>query len=427
MIRHLIAGTLVIVFAGCQTSIPEGTFIMPPEWEQQAAVMVNYSGPDTNSPMVEGVHSGTRDIIRELAAITKVYVQINEDYDRDSLMRLFHAANIDTSHVEFIPVYQLFSMGVPRDYGPLVVKASDGKNKLMRFHWDYVGADFNDRDTAWARRRETIRDRYFNQMSRLLEMDVVKSPLAIEGGEIELNGKGVALLVDSFCRKRNPLFNQSQFDSLLAVSLGVRKIIWLREGVAEDPGPVPRKSIVEDIYGYGVGGHVDEFARFANAHTVLLAMATEEESATDPLKKINYDRMNVNLEILRKATDLEGKPFNIVFMPIPDVVPVTYTIDTAKNDFPVSVFYSDHPEWKQGDSIRFMPAVSYLNYLVFNDVVLIPRYYQKGFPESCMEKDALAKAIFEKYFPDKKIVQINPWGINFAGGGIHCWTQQIPK
>lgn len=73
----------------------------------------------------------------------------------------------------------------------------------------------------------------------------------------------------------------------------------MREGVAEDPGPVPRKSIVEDIFGYGVGGLVDEFARFANKITVFLAMATKEEAASDPMKKINYDGMNVNLGILK--------------------------------------------------------------------------------------------------------------------------------
>lgn len=71
-------------------------------------------------------------------------------------------------------------------------------------------------------------------------------------------------------------------------------------------------------------------------------------------------------------------------------------------DFPVSVFYSDRPEWKQSDSIRFMPAVRYLNFFVFNNLVLIPKYYRQGFPESCMQKDALAKALFEKHFPGKK-------------------------
>lgn len=427
MKKHFLVYILLVVFWSCTESIPKGTHRMPAEWEMQSAVLVNYSGPSEYSDMREGVHAGTRDIIRELALVTKVYVLINEEFNKDSLARLFHAAKIDTSHVVLLPIYRLFSMGVPRDYGPMVVKDANGKNTLLRFHWDYVGADFVNPDTAWVRERETIRDRYFEQLSQLLGMSIVKSPLAIEGGEIELNGAGVAMLVDSFSRRRNPVFSTKQYDSLLAASLGVTKVIWLSEGVAEDPPPFPPKSIAGNIYGYGVGGHIDEFARFANKNTIFLAMATQEEAASDPLKKINLDRMNVNLDILKKTTDKDGKPFDIVFMPIPDVVPVTYKIDTAKMEFPVSALYQDHPEWKQGDSIRFMPAVSYLNFLVFNDLLLIPKYYKPGFPESCMEKDALAKALFEKYFPDKKIVQIDPWGINFAGGGIHCWTQQIPK
>lgn len=74
-----------------------------------------------------------------------------------------------------------------------------------------------------------------------------------------------------------------------------------------------------------------------------------------------------------------------------------------------------------------MPAVSYLNYFLINKLLLIPKYWRPGFPESCKEKDNQVKEIFVGLFPDKKIVQINPWGLNYGGGGIHCWTQQIPE
>ena len=86
----------------------------------------------------------------------------------------------------------------------------------------------------------------------------------------------------------------------------------------------------------------------------------------------------------------------------------------------------DFPEWKQGEKICFMPAVSYLNHLVFNQLVLIPKYWRPGFPESCKEKDEQVRKIFAAYFPGKKIVQLDTWGMNLVGGGIHCWTQQIP-
>lgn len=208
MKKLLVVVGLLFVLAESKEPLPNGSHCMPAEWEVQVAVMINYSGPSEFSPMGEGVHSGTRDIIRELAAVTKVYVLINKNYNTDSLSRLFHTAKIEVSHVVLLPFYQLFSMGVLCDYGPMVEKDADGNKKLMRFHWDYVGADFNDRDTVWAKRREGIRDRYFGQMGQLLKIDVVRNPLAIEGGEIELNGEGMALLVDSFAEKEIQLLTK---------------------------------------------------------------------------------------------------------------------------------------------------------------------------------------------------------------------------
>lgn len=212
----------------------------------------------------------------------------------------------------------------------------------------------------------------------------------------------------------------------MRATLGVKKTIRLQEGVAEDPGAGTKAHITGNIYGYGVGGHVDEFARFVDARTIFLAMPTTKEAAADPVKKITYGRMKVNEKILSQSTDQDGKPFKIVFIPVPDVVPETYVVDTNKREFPISVLRHDFPAWKQGDSIRFMPAVSYLNFVICNQLVLIPKYWRPGFPASCKQKDEQVRKIFAAYFPGKKIIQVDPWGINRVGGGIHCWTQQVP-
>ena len=178
--------------------------LLPAEWEKQQSVFINYSGNSDDAVTTEKVHIVCRDIIRELAAVTKVYVLINEEFKPDSLRQLFEANGIQTKNIYFLPVYRLFSMGVPRDYGPMVVKNRNGGNKIIRFGWDYVGADFLNPDTIWAKRREVIRDRYFAQMKQLLKIEVESSPLVLEGGEIEVNGRGTAMLVDSFHLSRNP-------------------------------------------------------------------------------------------------------------------------------------------------------------------------------------------------------------------------------
>lgn len=402
------------------------TLLMPAEWEKQKAVFVNYSGNPNDAAVSEKVQGVCRDIIRELSAVTKVYVLINEEYKQDSLKQLFAGTGIQIDNVILLPVYRLFSMGVPRDYGPMIVKSKDGENKIVRFHWDYVGADFINPDTVWAKRREFIRDRYFTQMSELLGMEVQTVPITIEGGEIELNGRGTALLVDSFTLSRNPGLSKKQQESLLHLSLGVKKAIWLREGIAEDPGAGNKAKIIDNIYGYGVGGHVDEFARFVNSNTVFIALPSLKEAGSDPIKKINYDRMKVNENILKQSADQDGKTFNIIYVPVPDVIPETHIVDTTDLKFPITVLRRDFPAWKQGDTIRFMPAVSYLNFLVFNQIVLIPKFWRPGFPETCKLKDEEVRKIFTNYFPEKKIIQIDTWGINRVGGGIHCWTQQVP-
>lgn len=399
---------------------------MPAEWEKQKAIFVNYSGNSNDRVTSEQVHTVCREIIKELSVVGRVYVLINEEYKLDSLQQLFTSKGIRMDNVILIPVFSLFSMGVPRDYGPMIVKTSSGKNKIIRFHWDYVGADFINPDTGWVRRRDLVRDRYFTQMSKLLQTEVQQAALTIEGGEIELNGKGVALLVDSFNVPRNPGLGKKLLERQLQESLGVTKAIWLQEGVAEDPGAGIAAKITKNIYGYGVGGHVDEFARFVNDRTIFLAMPGLKEAVADPVKKITYTRMKVNEKILQQSTDQNGKPFEIVHLPVPDVIPETVIIDSNNARFPVTALKRDFPDWKQGDTILFMPAVSYLNFVVFNQIVLIPKYWRPGFPESCKQKDEAVRKIFVAYFPGRSVVQLDPWGINRVGGGIHCWTQQVP-
>jgi agmatine deiminase len=280
-------------------------------------------------------------------------------------------------------------------------------------------------DTAWTNWKNKVRKNYFEQISQLLNMAIVESALTIEGGEIELNGEGTAMLVESFTKPRHPGMNANQFDSLLNVSLGVSNIIWLKEGVAEDPSSLQSYKISDNIYGFGVGGHVDEFARFAN--TILLAFPDSGNLDDDPVKRINYERMKKNFAILSKAKDEEGNTFEIIKIPTPDIPNYKSIIDTTQHQrLQIRSIMNRNQRLKHGDTINFIPAVSYLNYVMLNDLVIIPQYWQEGLPEKIKIKDNQVKSLFESLFPEKDIIQLNPIGLNYAGGGFHCWTQQIP-
>ena len=86
--------------------------------------------------------------------------------------------------------------------------------------------------------------------------------------------------------------------------------------------------------------------------------------------------------------------------------------------------YSDLHE---GDSIRYIPAASYLNFLITNGRVCAPAYWHEGKPASMKAKDERVRKLISELFPDRMIVQVDPRAINWRGGGIHCWTQQQPR
>jgi len=56
-----------------------------------------------------------------------------------------------------------------------------------------------------------------------------------------------------------------------------------------------------------------------------------------------------------------------------------------------------------------------------------PAYRKEGKSYRLKEKDQNAKNIMQSYFPNRRIIQIDPTSLNFSGGGIHCITQQQPK
>ena len=172
--------------------------------------------------------------------------------------------------------------------------------------------------------------------------------------------------------------------------------------------------------------------RFVNDSTLLLAWVPEAEKDLNEFNRQNYERLSENLAILEKATDQDGNPFQIIKVPLPDPLYFTATI----SDDVSGIDWKDRSSWKVGkdwfwkkglvtvgDSINWVAASSYLNYLVTNDAVILPTYLPEG---SSPEKEAEVKAIFSNVFPDRKLIFLEVMDLNYFGGGIHCITQQEP-
>ena len=50
------------------------------------------------------------------------------------------------------------------------------------------------------------------------------------------------------------------------------------------------------------------------------------------------------------------------------------------------------------------PALSYVNFLILNNIVIAQNYWEEGRPESIRERDKQALAVLQEVFPDRKIV-----------------------
>lgn len=203
-----------------------------------------------------------------------------------------------------------------------------------------------------------------------LSIPVLVPKMILEGGSIDVNGEGL-LLTTSACLlnpDRNTDWSQKQIEDMLKEYLGITKFLWL-------PG--------KPLAGDDTSAHIDSVARFVNKNTIV---APREENKNDE----NFATLEENFVALQNMTDQNGKPLTIIALPMPD--PVAH----------------------EGQRL---PA-SYTNFYIGNSVVAVPIFNCK--------KDAVALGIFEKLFPDRKVVGIDCTDLVWGLGTIHCSSQQQP-
>ncbi len=193
--------------------------------------------------------------------------------------------------------------------------------------------------------------------------------LVLEGGSIDVNGRGTLLTTESCLLNpnRNPGLARGEIEAALRDFLGVRTIVWLGEGIEGDD----------------TDGHVDDLSRFVAPDTVVTVV---EDDSADP----NYRVLRDNLERLRAARDQDGRPLDVITLPTPGVV----TCEGTR-----------------------LPA-SYANFYVANEVVLVPVFGHAN--------DARALATLGRCFPSRQVLGIEATDLVWGLGAFHCVTQQQP-
>lgn len=200
----------------------------------------------------------------------------------------------------------------------------------------------------------------------------IRSKIVGEGGGIEVDGYGTAIITESCFvnANRNPGRSRTEIEAELKQRLGLRKVIWL-------PG-IAGKDITD--------GHTDFYARFVRPGVVVAALDNDPQS-------FDHAVTLAHLEILKQATDAEGRLLEV----IPLVAPSNIRPDFESEDF----------------------AAGYVNFYVCNGAVIAPQFGDA-------EADTAARRTLESLFPGRAVVQIDIDGIAAGGGGIHCATQQQP-
>lgn len=250
-----------------------------------------------------------------------------------------------------------------RDSGCVFVKNAAGERAAVDFNFN-----------GWGDKQVHGKDaRVAAFMAQYSRVPHLESALVLEGGGIEVDGHGSAIITESCVLNdnRNPGVGKAAVEAALQQALGLRKILWL-PGIAG-----------QDI----TDGHTDFYARFVRPGVVAAALDTD-------LQSFDHAVTRKHLEILRRSTDADGKPLEVVVLQAPTQPRNSH----RSRDF----------------------AAGYLNFYLCNGAVIAPEFGDRA-------ADDAAHSTLARLFPQRQVVTVAIDAIAAGGGGIHCATQQEPR
>ena len=307
---------------------------------------------------------------------------------------------IDLDRVELL--YWPRPYGAIQDPGPFFLRLPDGRLAVADYGFSHPDATVEAMDREIAAR---------------LGLPTLRSELVSEGGARQSNGKGTLMLVESVEFDRNPGMSREQIEAEHRRMHGANKVIWLEYGPKEEEWG----KLEDGRWGIGTGGHIDEFARFADAQTILLTQVTPAERDSSPILHETYERMETNFAILKNATDQDGHPFKILRVPVAELMTRQVDYDDLS-----ATERSWFPGAHAGDRMEFYLPASYLNLIIANGVVVTSKYWKEGNPEALRRKDMMALEALQEAFPGRQVVQVDATPMLYDGAGLHCWSRNQP-
>ncbi len=345
-------------------------FAMPAEWEPHEATWLGWPHHPTDWPgKLDTIRWVYGEIVRKIAPGEEVRILVDSGAEERLARRRLAIAGADLRRVRF--VRHPTNRGWTRDSGPIFVRRRSGRRSetaIVHFHFN-----------AWAKYRDWGKDRRVPETAarlfgkRLFQARVGRRDFVLEGGGIDVNGRGTLLTteecyLDRRTQVRNRGLGRKGFEAALRAWLGATHVFWLGRGVVGD-----------DTH-----GHVDDICRFVNPTTGVLV---RETCRTDP----NYRPLAENWERIRDLRLEDGSKPEVVALPMPG-----------------PLFH---------DGVR-LPA-SYANLYVANAAVLVPTFNDPN--------DRIALGILGELFPGRVVVGIHAVDLVLGFGTLHCLTQQQPS
>jgi agmatine deiminase len=335
----------------------QNSFHMPAEWERHERTLMGW--PCRQSSWGHTLEQGRR----EFAAVANAIAQFEPvtmvcaDEVQASAARKVLAANVTV-------VARPMDGSWLRDNGPLFV--TDGQTRRAR-HFRF---------NAWGERHAN-RDRDA-RLGRTLAEDlgipVDDVDVVLEGGAVAVDGAGLMVAPEGCVMhpSRNWYLDKQTVEIRIKQALGLEKIIWLGQGLAEDTVRDP------DRMYYGTDGHADLFLCFIAPRKALML----RPAAGDP----NEPHLSASREILeREGIEVVG--------------------------FPYMSGFHDEGRWI---------IAPYMNFYLCNGAAVVP------VADAEPDKDREALAYLGTILGDRQIVPVTLRAAPRQGGAIHCMTQQVP-
>ncbi len=257
-----------------------------------------------------------------------------------------------------------------RDYGPLFVVDDEGRLACHDFIFNGWGGKYG--------AEYELDDVIPQRIAGRLEIRIWIHDLVLEGGSIDVNGRGTVLTTEQCLLNpnRNPTLDRAGIERVLAETVNAPHVIWLPGGIEGDD----------------TDGHVDDVARFVSPRRIVAVRA--------PVGHPDHEALEANWAALERARDQAGEPFELIEVPAPQ--PVVY-------DFPPDRF---------GPGGESPCPASYANFLIVNEAVLVPTFGQPT--------DETALAVLRRVMPDRQVIAVRSEYLVVGLGALHCLSQQQP-